>query len=96
MGVEQTEPKSIDHATAESPHQKLAAALLTELERQELIELSSAGARARLVEDLSDLLGRLDAVPKPGATLGEWLVDHDAVDDVFATDDQLEALLRGR
>ena len=79
--------------TGPTPMQKLAAELIGRLERAEAIEISPKRAKA-LLDGLADQLGSLTPAKPAGPTLAAWLSDHPAVEELYASDDELETALR--
>jgi len=73
----------------QTPWTRLAARLIERWKREEAVAVGPDVAK--LVEDLGDWLGSHAGQPDLGAQLGEWLVDHRVIEDVFADDDTLEA-----
>lgn len=73
---------------AQTPWTRLAARLIERWKREEAVAVGPNVAK--LVEDLGDWLGSHAGQPDLGVQLGEWLVDHKAIEDVFADDDTLE------
>ena len=80
-------------APAVTPMQTLAADLLKRLQAAGGIEVSSKRAKS-LLDGLADQLGSLGPTKPAGPTLGAWLADHDAVEELYASDAELEAALK--
>ena len=53
----------------------------------------SRRAQQRVLNDLADWLSEHATDADAGSQLGEWLIDHEAIDDVFASDEELALAL---
>lgn len=69
--------------------------LLKRWVKEEKIELEPEINLDDFAESFLYKLSSISGHRNPGALIGEWLVDRKEVADVFATDDELEADLRG-
>lgn len=69
--------------------------LLKRWVKEEKVELEPNVNLDDFAESFLYKLSSLQGHRNPGAMIGEWLVDRKEVADVFATDDELEADLRG-
>jgi hypothetical protein len=68
--------------------------ILAEWESGEKIELDPECDREALAEALLEVLGKLEGHRRVGAHLAEWLIERPEVQDLFASDAELEADLR--
>jgi hypothetical protein len=84
---ERPEPGELDRA-------RLATALLDRLLRDELVVLKRVGKRKALEEALAGMLAEIEEDDDArGATLAEWFTLRPDVDEVFASDDDLDRAL---
>lgn len=70
-----------------SPFEKILVTLLN----AKLVELTDPSLLKDVIDNLESAVDRDDAVLRD---LGTWLVDQDEVDDVYASDLEIQAFLR--
>ncbi len=73
----------------ESPWIRLSAQLIDRWRRDEMVLIDEESAR--LADELADWLAGQAGTDRLGPKLGEWLLAQRAVEDVFASDDELAA-----
>lgn len=72
---------------------RVAKALLAELLERELLELADESQRESLVAAIRAII-EADAKPRRvAAKLARMFMDHDAVEDLYATDDEIEDVI---
>jgi len=80
--------------SSDPPMKRLAAELIGRLLSDGRIELARSHKDPEFLEDLAEHLGALVGKPGPGALLAAWLADHAAIEEVYATDEELEQTLQ--
>lgn len=82
---------------ASSPMDRHIAALegiLDDWEKRGVVEFEPEADRRLLAEKLFEFVGKRAGRNRGLSGVGDWLCERGAVEDVFATDDELEADLR--
>lgn len=87
------EEAELDASPVEAPLVVAARGFLEELRNSDQLQLTDEARPAALAERMVTWLEKLDAANVARA-IGEWLLDQDEVDELFADDATLEATLR--
>ena len=94
-GGKPPEPEEPESRQGPSPLFIQTRDLVKKWVKEEKIELEEGANLDVFAEALLEKLVSLQGHRNPGAHVGEWLLERNEVADVFASDDELEADLRG-
>jgi hypothetical protein len=86
--LQRPEEDEVSEADEDPPLVRLANAVIDRMLRDESLVLERRANRESLRDDLAEVITGFD-----GAALGEWLAEHAAVEEVFATDEDLDRVL---